>query len=130
MPARRADAAAGDTGTVAPFSTLRVAAGQTSAVTDARGKAGPPTRTTRAEPPPSRPRRSPSPSTDSPVLYNGQRYGNPSFSYSFTVPNGTYTVTLKFAELYVTGSGQRLFDIAIDGTTVETASTSTRRPAR
>jgi chitinase len=59
--------------------------------------------------------------TDSPVLYNGQRYGNPSFSYAFPVPNGTYTVTLKFAELYVAGPGQRLFDIVLDGTTVESA---------
>ena len=59
--------------------------------------------------------------TDSSVLYNGQRYGDPSFSYQFAVPNGTYTVTLKFAELFVTGPGMRLFDIAINGTTVETS---------
>jgi hypothetical protein len=113
--------AAGDTGAVAPFTTIRVAAGQTSAVTDAQGQswsadtsytggmaAVETTPVTIAN-------------TNSSVLYNGQRYGNPSFSYAFTVPNGTYTVTLKFAELYVTGAGQRLFDVVLDGTTVETA---------
>ncbi len=58
--------------------------------------------------------------TDSAALYNGQRYGDPSFSYQFTVPNGAYTVVLKFAEQYVTGPGQRLFDVAINGAAVET----------
>jgi len=116
-----ADSPAGDGGTVAPFTTIRVAAGQTSAVTDGKGQswaadtsytggtaAVETTLVTIAN-------------TDSSVLYNGQRYGNPSFSYVFTVPNGSYTVTLKFAELYVTAAGQRLFDIVLDGTTVETA---------
>jgi hypothetical protein len=111
---------AGESGSVAPFATLRMAAGQTADVTDAQGvtwkaDANYTGGTAAVE----------SPSvgiagTDSPVLYNGQRYGNPSFSYAFTVPDGTYTVTLKFAELYVTGPGQRLFTVAINGTTVET----------
>jgi Malectin domain len=115
------DSSAGDTGTVAPFTTIRVAAGQTSAVTDGQGQSWsadtsytggmPAVETTQVS----------IANTDSPVLYNGQRYGNPSFSYVFTVPNGSYTVTLKFAELYVTGAGQRLFDVVLDGTTVETA---------
>ncbi len=115
------DAQPTETGTVGPFSTIRVAAGQTSAVNDGQGNSwaadtsytggtaaveGTPVSIA---------------NTDSPVLYNGQRYGNPSFSYAFTVPNGTYTVTLKFAELYVTGSGQRLFDVVLNGTTVEKA---------
>lgn len=116
-----ADSPAGDTGTVAPFSTIRVAAGQTSAVKDAHGNswgadssyAG---GTAAVESTPVS-----IANTDSPALYNGQRYGNPSFSYAFAVPNGTYTVTLKFAELYVTGPGQRLFDVVLDGTTVESA---------
>lgn len=115
------DSPPGEGGTVAPFTTIRVAAGQASAVNDAQGNGwsadssytggtaavqGTPVSIA---------------NTDSPVLYNGQRYGNPSFSYAFTVPNGTYTVTLKFAELYVTGPGQRLFDVVLDGTTVESA---------
>jgi hypothetical protein len=114
-------AAAADTGSVAPFATFRLAAGQTSPVTDAKGQTWAAdsdfdggTATVQ------------SPSiaiagTDSPALYNGQRYGNPSFSYRLAVPDGTYTVTLKFAELYVTSPGMRLFDIAINGTTVETS---------
>ncbi len=115
------DSSAGDGGTVAPFTTIRVAAGQTSVVSDGKGQSwsadtsytGGMTavETTQVS----------IANTDSPVLYNGQRYGNPSFSYLFTVPNGSYTVTLKFAELYVTAAGQRLFDIVLDGTTVETA---------
>ena len=114
------DGSATDTGSVSPFSTLRVAAGQMSAVADAQGQSwsadvdytgGTPDVAT-------------SPvtiaGTDSPVLYNGQRYGNPSFSYQFALPNGSYTVTLRFAETYVTGPGMRLFGIAINGATVET----------
>ncbi len=115
------DARSADAGTIGQFSTIRVAAGQTSAVNDAHGQtwsadtsyAG---GTAAVESTPVG-----IANTDSPVLYNGQRYGNPSFSYGFTVPDGTYAVTLKFAELYVTGPGQRLFDIVLNGTTVETA---------
>lgn len=115
------DARTADAGTIGQFSTIRVAAGQTSAVTDAQGQswsadtsyAG---GTAAVESTPVS-----IANTDSPVLYNGQRYGNPSFSYGFTVPDGTYAVTLKFAELYVTGPGQRMFDIVLDGTTVESA---------
>jgi hypothetical protein len=115
------DAAASDTGSVSPFVTLRVAAGQMLPVTDAQGQTwsadtgytgGTPDVAT-------------SPvtiaGTDSPALYNGQRYGNPTFSYAFDVPDGNYTVTLRFAELYVTGPGMRLFGIAINATTVETS---------
>jgi hypothetical protein len=52
-------------------------------------------------------------------LYNSQRYGDGggrpvSFSYAFDVPNGSYHVTLKFAETYLTGAGQRLFDVSIN----------------
>jgi hypothetical protein len=57
------------------------------------------------------------------LLYNSQRYGDnggtPStFSYAFDVPNGSYHVTLKFAETYLTAAGKRVFDVAINGTTV------------
>jgi hypothetical protein len=115
------DSSAGDTGAVSPFATIRVAAGQTSAVTDGQGQSwsadtGYTGGTAALESTPVS-----IANTNSPALYNGQRYGNPSFTYGFTVPNGTYTVTLKFAELYVTGAGQRLFDIVLDGTTVESA---------
>jgi hypothetical protein len=112
------DAATGD---AAPsFATIRVAAGQTSPIVDATGNTWSAdedfTGGTAAVQSPA----TAISGTDTPALYNGQRYGSPSFSYLFAVPNGTYTVTLKFAEQYVTGSGMREFDIAINGTTVET----------
>lgn len=116
-----ADSSAGDAGSVAPFTTIRVAAGQTSAVTDAQGNSWSADTSYTGGTPAVESTPVSIAGTDSPVLYNGQRYGDPSFSYAFTVPNGTYTVTLKFAELYVTGPGQRLFDVVLDGTTVESA---------
>jgi hypothetical protein len=56
--------------------------------------------------------------TTTQALYQNQRYG--AFSYQFAVPSGTYTVNLKFAELYYTTSGQRLFNVIINGTQVLT----------
>lgn len=111
--------AATDAGGGSVFEPVRVAAGQTSAVADAQGvmwsadgqfTGG--TAAVEATPVAIA-------GTDSPALYNGQRYGNPGFSYQFTVPDGTYVVTLKFAELYVTGPGMRVFAVAINGQTVE-----------
>jgi hypothetical protein len=52
--------------------------------------------------------------TASPALYQSCRYGD--FGYQFSVPNGTYTVTLKFAEIYMNAAGQRVFNVAINGT--------------
>jgi hypothetical protein len=49
-------------------------------------------------------------------LYKSVRYGN--FTYQFTVPNGTYTVNLKFAEVFWTNAGQRVFDVLLNGQTV------------
>src|SRR6202167_3010245 len=56
--------------------------------------------------------------TPDPTLYQSERYGD--FSYQFTVPNGTYSVTLKFAEIYWSNPGQRVFNVAINGTAVLT----------
>jgi hypothetical protein len=99
---------------------LRVAAGQTAAVADAQGNTWSAdqafTGGTAAVTSPA----APIAGTDSPAIYNGQRYGDPSFSYQFTVPNGAYTVVLKFTEQFVTGPGMRLFDVAINGAAVET----------
>ena len=55
--------------------------------------------------------------TADPTLYQSERYGA-TFSYTFGVPNDTYNVRLKFAELHWTGTGQRVFNVAINGTTV------------
>jgi hypothetical protein len=57
--------------------------------------------------------------TTNPALYQTCRYGD-TFSYQFPVPNGTYTVNLKFAEVSMTASGQRLFNVAINGAPVLT----------
>lgn len=51
--------------------------------------------------------------TTDPTLYQTERYRN--FSYAVPVSPGTYAVTLKFAELYWTAAGQRVFNVAING---------------
>ena len=56
--------------------------------------------------------------TTTPTLYQSERYGG--VTYQFTAPNGSYSVTLKFAEIYFTQAGKRSFNIAINGQTVET----------
>ncbi|MGB8323787.1 MAG: malectin domain-containing carbohydrate-binding protein, partial [Candidatus Acidiferrum sp.] len=56
--------------------------------------------------------------TADPTLYQTERWGD--FTYQFTVPNGSYNVTLKFAEIYWTKVGQRIFNVAINGTPVLT----------
>ena len=52
-------------------------------------------------------------------LYQTERYGN-TFNYSTSVTNGNYNVTLKFAELYWTAPGRRVFNVAINGSPVLT----------
>ena len=56
--------------------------------------------------------------TNDPVLYQTERFGPT--TYNFTVPNGNYSVVLKFAEIYWTAVGQREFNVAINGTAVLT----------
>lgn len=46
-------------------------------------------------------------------LYQSERYGN--FIINIPVINGNYQVTLKFAEIYFTSSGQRVFDVSLEG---------------
>jgi len=49
-------------------------------------------------------------------IFNSERWG----AMTYTIPDrtGPQTVTLYFSEDYVTGEGQRVFDVAINGTTV------------
>ena len=47
------------------------------------------------------------------ALYQSERYGN--FSYAITVANGTYDVTLQFAEFYWNAAGKRVFDVTAEG---------------
>jgi hypothetical protein len=49
-------------------------------------------------------------------LYQSERYGD--FSYGIPVANGDYLVTLKFAEIYWTQPGKRVFDVKIEGVKV------------
>ena len=50
------------------------------------------------------------------AIFNTERYG----AFTYTIPNlsGAQTVTLYFSENYVSGAGQRLFNVTINGTTV------------
>lgn len=50
------------------------------------------------------------------ALYKSERYGN--FSYNIPIANGSYSLTLKFAEIYFTAPGQRVFSVAVNGQTV------------
>ena len=54
--------------------------------------------------------------TSDATLYQSERFGN--FSYNLSVPNGTYQVTLKFAEIWFTTAGQRVFNVTMEGQTV------------
>ena len=51
-------------------------------------------------------------------LYQFERWSSSTLQYQYAVPNGSYQVTLKFAEFYLTQKGQRQMDIMINGTTV------------
>jgi hypothetical protein len=54
-------------------------------------------------------------------LYQTERWTWPGgLGYDFTVPSGTYTVTLKFSENYATGRGQRVFNVVVNGQTMAT----------
>jgi hypothetical protein len=54
--------------------------------------------------------------TEDDHLYQSERYGD--FSYNVPMENGDYEVTLKFAEIYWTTPGQRVFNVLIEGKTV------------
>ena len=58
--------------------------------------------------------------TVTPAVYQVERYAtNGSLQYQFPVANGTYNVKLKFAEIYLTASGLRRFNIVLNGATTE-----------
>ena len=57
--------------------------------------------------------------TPTPSLYASQHYNNGNLTYSFSVPNGNYYLSLKFAELYDSGPKQRLFNIVVNGSMVD-----------
>jgi hypothetical protein len=53
--------------------------------------------------------------TPAPVLYQTLHYSFSTLSYEATVPNGQYTVTLKFEENQVNQAGERLFNVVLNG---------------
>ncbi len=48
-------------------------------------------------------------------VYQSERYGNFSYVVPNLVPGTSYTVRLHFAEISLSGPGQRVFDVAING---------------
>jgi len=58
--------------------------------------------------------------TNTPQLYQSERWNSSTVQYQFAVPNGSYQVTLKFAEIWFSSGGQRVFHIVINGATVQT----------
>ncbi len=52
-------------------------------------------------------------------VYQTCRYGDFAYIFSSLTPGATYTVRLHFAETYFTTSGQRVFNLIINGTTVQ-----------
>jgi len=45
-------------------------------------------------------------------IWKTERYGMPGFAID--LPNGTYTIRMHFAEGYVSGAGQRVFDVYVE----------------
>lgn len=56
--------------------------------------------------------------TSDQALYNAERWGV--FEYNIPVPNGEYTVVMKFAELFHSSPGRRVFNVDINGQRVLT----------
>ena len=55
--------------------------------------------------------------TNDDALYQSERNGT--FGYSLPIDNGTYEVTLKFAEIYFGASGMRQFDVLLEGNQIK-----------
>ena len=62
--------------------------------------------------------RAPIAGTNFPALYQTESWSTGTLRYQFAVPNGSFTVKLHFAEIYLTQVGSRKFDIVINGTPV------------
>jgi hypothetical protein len=61
--------------------------------------------------------------TPDPRLYQNERYSvndSPAMVYTIPAPAGTYALNLYFSENYVTGAGQRLFNVKVNGAPVLT----------
>ncbi len=56
--------------------------------------------------------------TTADALYQSERYG--SYKYEIPVTNSTYSVQLRFVEMYQTAAGNRLFSVSVEGQPVFT----------
>ena len=54
--------------------------------------------------------------TDDDSLYQSERWGT--FSYAFTVPDGDYELTLKFAEIFAATNNPSVMDVSVEGNLV------------
>ena len=52
------------------------------------------------------------------AVYQTQRYGNFTYAVPGLTPGGSYTLRLHFAEVYWTAAGMRVFNVAVNSTTV------------
>ena len=52
------------------------------------------------------------------AVYQTQRYGNFTYAVPSLTPGGSYTLRLHFAEVYWTAAGMRVFNVAVNSTTV------------
>lgn len=57
--------------------------------------------------------------TTTPFLYATERFNTANLVYSYYLPNGNYSVKLKFAEIFFTTANQRSMNIRINGTIVQ-----------
>src|SRR6202022_1878958 len=55
--------------------------------------------------------------TTTPSLYQSEAWFTGTLQYQYTVPNGSFTVKLHFAEFYENQAGHRTFNIVVNGTT-------------
>jgi hypothetical protein len=104
-----------------PFAPIRIACGEATPVADAEGNVWASDEYFSQGTPAVTPGQAVA-GTDSPVLYDAQRYGagGTAFSYDIPVPAGRYAVLLKFTENFATAVGDRLFDVSINGNPVLT----------
>ena len=52
------------------------------------------------------------------AVYQSERWGGFTYTIPGLVPGGLYTVRLHFAEIYWSSTGQRIFNVAVNGSTV------------
>ena len=54
------------------------------------------------------------------AVYQSHRYGNVTYTFPYLAPTSSYKLRLHFAEIYWTGTGQRVFNVFINGVQVLT----------